>query len=200
MKTFEQQERFHYCLPMETVEWELFGINKRPSGMAAAFANYGYLKERAKAYLTKIRKRVDEIVRTDETLRVILNNDIKSLEEEFARINKKSNNDLEIFAHFFTFIAHLLGWAHLEGNFYRTPIFYQTKSEEEADLHMLSCSNQPKGLYRAYKRREIIKKLLSEGESYSKVAMIMGMSIANVKHLEKAEHLDKWYENKLEKR
>ncbi len=200
MKTTKQEKRFRCCIPMETVEWELFGFNKRSQGMAIAFINYKYLKKRAKAYLTKIRKRVDEIVRTDETLRILLNDDIKILEDEFGRLNDKSNNDIDIFAYFFMFITHLLGWAHLDGNFYRTPIFYQTKSEEESDLHMLSCNNQPKGLYSSYKRRQIIKLLLSEGESYDRIALVMGMSVTTVKHLEKAEFIDKLYEQTLVKK
>jgi hypothetical protein len=200
MKRDKHVERFHSCLPMEVVEWELFGINKRPNGMAVAFINCNYLKKRAKAYLTKIRKRVDEIVRTDETLRILLNDDIKNLQDEFGKLNDKSNNDIDIFAHFFMFIAHLLGWAHLDGNFYRTPIFYQTKSEEESDLHMLTFSNQPKGLYSSYKRRQIIKLLLSEGESYDRIALVMGISVTTVKHLEKAEYIDKLYEQTLVKK
>lgn len=126
-------------------------------------------------------------------LRVLLNDDIKALEREFGRISDKTNNDVEIIAHFFILVAHLLGWSHSDGNLYRTPVFYQTKTQEEADLSKLCHRNRPQGLYEAYKRRQIIKDLLAEGENYSSVALVMGMSVANVKHLEKADHIDKWY-------
>lgn len=67
-----QSERFHYCMTMEMVEWELFGIDKKPHGMASAFADYRYFKKRAKAFLRKIKNRLNEVVRNDETLRVLL--------------------------------------------------------------------------------------------------------------------------------
>ena len=83
---------------------------------------------------------------------------------ELAIIN---NNDIEIFAKFFLFVAHLLGWSHKDGNFYRTPIYYQTEKQREEDLNKSAQLNLPSGLYEAFKRRQIVKQLLSEGNSYS---------------------------------
>lgn len=195
-----EKERFHYCLPMEVIEWEFFGQKKCSSGMASAFSNPAYLKKRCKAFLKKIRKRVDDIVTNDETLRLLLINDINRLDKEFGRISSKNNNDIEIFADFFKFIAHLLGWAHADGNFYRTPIYYQTEKQREEDLNKSAQLNLPYGLYEAYKRRQIIKQLRSEDNSYSAIALIMNLTVSNVKSLENAQHLDEMYQEILARR
>lgn len=199
-----QNDRFHYCLPMECVEWELYGFDKRTrdkrSGMASAFSNPKYLKKRCKAFLKKIRKRVDEVVTNDETLRLLLINDIDKLDKEFGRISHKNNNDLEIFAKFFLFVAHLLGWSHIDGNFYRTPIYYQTEKQREEDLNKSAQLNLPFGLYEAFKRRQIVKQLLSEGNSYSAVALVMGLTASVVKSLENAQHIDEWYQEMMSRK
>ena len=185
------QDRFHYCLAMETVEWELSGVHRRPSGMAAAFSNPAYLRKRCKTFLQKIKKRVNNVVTTDESLRLLLVKDIDRLDEEFGRISKKNNNDVEIFADFFTLIVHLLGWAHVDGTFYRTPIYHQTEEQRERDIQKVAQSNIRPGselceFYNAvYKRkRQITKQLLSEGASHYEVALIMGLAVSNVKTLE----------------
>ena len=188
-----QKNRFHYSLLMETVEYEFFGVKKSSSGMASAFSNPSYLKKRCKAFLKKIRKRIDNIVTNDETLRLLLINDIDRLNKEFGRISDLNNNDMEIFARFFLLIAHLLGWAHLDGNFYRTLIYYQTERQREDDLKKADDPNLKVGFYELYRRRQLIKQLLSVGNSYSAVALIMGLTASNVKQLENAEHIDELY-------
>lgn len=201
-----QKERFHYCLPMETMGWEFKGLKKCSSGMASAFSNPTYLKKECRAFLKKIRKRIDDIITNDETLRLLLINDIKRLDKEFGRISHKNNNDIEIFAYFFKFIAHLLGWAHFDGNFYRTPIYHQTEKQREKDLSKLNKeehlnkSAQPNfryGLYEFYKKRQIIKQLRSEDNSYTAIAIIMNLTVSNVKALENAQHLDEKYQKSL---
>ena len=185
---------------MESVGWEFIGLKKYSSGMASAFQNPTYLKKECKTFLKKIRKRVDDIVTNDETLRLLLINDINRLDKEFGRISNKNNNDIEIFADFFKFIAHLLGWAHADGNFYRTPIYYQTEKQREEDLNKSAQLNLPYGLYEAYKRRQIIKQLRTEDNSYSAIALIMNLTVSNVKSLENAQHLDEMYQEILARR
>ncbi len=195
-----EKERFHYCLPMEVVEWEFFGQKKRSAGMASAFSDPAYLRKRCKAFLKKVRKRVNDVVTTDETLRLLLIDDIHQLDKEFRRISQTNNNDLEIFADFFMFIAHLLGWAHVDGNFYRRPIYYQTEKQREKDLNKSSQLNLPDGLHEAYKRRQIIKQLRSEDQSYSDIALIMNLTVSNVKLLENAQYIDIHYQDILSRR
>ncbi len=190
------KDRFHYCLLMEVVEGEIFGVKKRPSGMASAFSNPAYLKKRCKAFLKKIRKRIDEIVTNDENLKMMLINDINRLDKQFGQLSDKNKNDIDIFAEFFLFIAHLLGWAHVDGNFYRTPLYHQTETQREKDLNKSAELNLPYGLYEAYMRRQIVKQLRSEGNSYSSIALILGLTTSNIKMLETAQHIDELY-NKM---
>ncbi|OHB64869.1 MAG: hypothetical protein A2Y77_13695 [Planctomycetes bacterium RBG_13_62_9] len=186
------QDRFHYCLEMESVEWALSGVHRRPSGMAASFSNPVYLRKRCKTYLQKIKKRVNRVVTTDESLRLLLVRDIDRLGEEFSRLSKKNNNDVEIFAAFFALVVHLLGWAYVDGTFYRTPIYHQTEKQRWKDIRNQVQSNlRPGELFDFYggvqkRKREIIKRLLSEGASRYEVALIMGLAVSNVKALENA--------------
>jgi hypothetical protein len=192
-----QKDRFHYCLLMEAVEFEFFGLKKSSSGMASAFSNPSYLKKRCKAFLKKIRKRIDDVVTNDETLRLLLINDIDRLNKEFGQIGERNNNDMEIFPHFFLLIAHLLGWAHSDGNFYRIPIYYQTETQREDDLYKSYDPNLRVGIYEVYKRRQLVKQLLAEDNTYSSVALIMRLTASNVKVLENAQYIDEFYNEML---
>lgn len=192
-----QKERFHYCLPLESVGWEIIGLEKYSPGMASAFQNPKYLKKECKVFLKKIRKRIDEIVTNDEMLRLLLINDIEQLNKDFGQISNKNNNDIDIFADFFKLIAHLLGWAHFDGNFYRTPIYYQTEKQRQEDIRKSAQLGLTKGLYEAYKRRQIIKQLRSENNSYSTIALIMNLTVSTIKSLEKAAHLDEMYQKEI---
>ncbi len=187
------QDRFHYCLPMERVEWELLDERKCPSGMASAFANPTYLKRRCRTFLQKIKKRVNNVVTTDESLRLLLAKDVDHLDEEFRRLSRKNNNDVEIFAGFFILIVHLLGWAHIDGTFYRTPIYHQTEEQRQKDIQKVIQSKARPGFLpecyaEIYKRKQrVVQQLLSEGASYYEVALIMGITVSNVKTFEKGE-------------
>jgi hypothetical protein len=185
---------------MEIVEGELYSLKSHRTRMASAFSNPEYLKKRCKSFLHKIRNRVDDIVTNDETLRLMLINDIERLDEEFGRISDENHNDIEIFADFFRFIIHLLGWAHFDGNIYRTPIFHQTEKQREEDLNRSTELNLPYGLYETYKKRQIIKLLRSENISYSTIALIMNLTAATVKSLENAQHIDEMYQEILSRK
>jgi hypothetical protein len=47
-------------------------------------------------------------------------------------------------------------------------------------------------------KRQLIKKLLSEGDSYPPIASIMGMTVTNVKQLERNEFIDHLYHIEFE--
>ena len=188
-----KSERFHYCPPMEMTEWEFFGVDRCPSGMASASLGYKYFRERLQSFIKKIEERIDEIVTNDEPLKQILYNDIKELKDEVKRISPENNNDIEIIAYLFSMIAHLLGWAYCDGKFHRTVIYYQTKEQQIESLQKIAEKTLPVGLFEAYRRRKIIKELLSEGIPYSSIALILGRSVTSVKQIEKAGYLDKMY-------
>ncbi len=192
-----KSKRFHYCMPMEIAEQEYFGVNKRPAGMASAYSNCSYFKKRSRILLNKIIKRIENIITGDETLRLMLVSDIRILDIEFKELSHENYSEIDIIASFFSLIAHLLGWAHFEGKFYRTPIYHQTDEQQMEDLRKMSTLKLPYGLYECYKRRRIIKQLLSEGNSYTTVAQIMRLTVSNIKQLEKAKHIDDMYEKIL---
>jgi len=103
--------------------------------MASAFCNYIYFKKRCRALIKKIKKRINEIITNDEPLREHLLNDLAFLDNEVKNISLKNHTEIEIIAYMFRIIANLLGWDNLEGKFYRTPIYYQTKDNREAGRH-----------------------------------------------------------------
>lgn len=194
-----QSERFHYSPLMEITEWAFFGEGRRPSGMASAFQNYTYVKKSYRSLIKRIKKRIDEIVTNDEPLKQTLYTDLKFLDDETKKISPKINNDLEIIAHLFRLISHLLGWDYFDGKYHRMVIYHQTKDQQIESLRKFAGLRFPEGLFEAYYKRKIIKDLYSEGLSYSKIALILGLTETNVKQLEQAEHIDEMY-NKEKKR
>ena len=188
-----QEERFHYCLPMEETEWEYYGIQNRHSGMASAFCNYKYFKKSCRALIKKIKRRINNTITNDEPLRGLLLNDLAFLDNEVKNVSLKSHTEIEIIAYMFKIIAHLLGWDNLEGKFYRTPLYYQTKEQQIETYRKEIASKLPNGLLEGYYRHIIIKQLLSEGRSYQEIALILNLSITNVLFLEKANHFEKFY-------
>jgi len=196
----KQDNRFHYCPPMEIVEWEFSGHDSRPHGMASAFSNPTYFRRRCRAILKKARRRVNDVVTNDENLRLMLMQDIEALDGECGRISRSNQNDMEIIAGLLTLIAHLLGWAHMDGKFYRTPIYHQSEGQRREDLAKWANLPLAAGLYEVHKRRQIVKQLLSSGDSHSTVALIMGLTASGVKALENAVHIDEMYQARCSER
>ena len=186
-----QQDRFHYCPDMEITDWEFFGKQKRSSGMASAYAKCSYFKGRAKAVLQKTRRRIQDVVTTDETLRMMLERDLDGLEATLKPMNAKHVCEIDMIAQLLRLVAHLLGWAHLDGEHYRTPVYFQTKQQQEDDLKALrEDRSYAPGLAEDRKRRELIRKMLASGDSPSFVASVMRMTVRAVRQLERAEHLE----------
>ena len=186
------KKRFHDSFPMEVTDWEFFGEQNRPSGYSSAFNDYKYFKKRCRAFIIKIRKRVNDVVTNDIPLNELLLGDLKVLEEKVKNISEKNFNEIDIIADLFRIIAHLLGWDCLDGKFYRTPIFHQSK-EQEIDLYNYIINKKPVGLLEGYHRHKIIKQLLADGMSYEGIALIFNISIRGVKSYEKASHLEEHY-------
>ncbi|MDD5107916.1 MAG: hypothetical protein PHC29_00175 [Candidatus Omnitrophica bacterium] len=192
-----KQERFHYSLQMEMAAWELYGMNKR-HGMASAFQNCSFFKKECKNFMNKIRKRINQIVTTDELFRENLNADLDSIERELKYCSKNNNNDIDIIGKLISLVSHLLGWDHYEGDFYRTPMFYQTEDQKEKSLRIVAKQGVPSET--AFRRRNIILQLHKEGLSYQQIGLILGITDSCAKQLEKASHLDKWHEEELKRK
>ena len=150
------KKRFHDSFAMEVTDWEFSGEQNRPKGYASAFNNCNNFKKRCLAFIKTIRRRINNIVTNDIPLNELLLGDLKVLEEEVKSTSDKNFNEIDIIADLFKIIAHLLGWDCLDGKFYRTPIFYQTK-EQEIDLYNHRINKKPIGLVEAYHRHTIIK-------------------------------------------
>jgi hypothetical protein len=191
-------KKFHDSFDMEATDWEFFGEQNRPKGYASAFNNCNNFKKRCIVFIKKIRRRINNIVTNDVPLNELLLGDLKVLEEEVKNISNKNFNEIDIIADLFRIIAHLLGWDCLDGKFYRTPIFYQSK-EQEIDLYNHRINNKPVGLAEAYHRHTIIKQLLDSGISYEEIALIFNITVRSVKSHEKASHLVELYEKSFKR-
>lgn len=123
----------------------------------------------------------------------------KVLEEKVKSISEKNFNEIDIIADLFRIIAHLLGWDCLDGKFYRTPIYHQSK-EQEFDLYNYKINKKPVGLIAAYHRHTTIKQLLDSGISYEEIALIFNISIRGVKVYGKASHLVEFYEKSYKRK
>lgn len=181
---------------MEATDWEFFGEQNRPKGYSIAFNDYKNFKKRCRAFIKKIKMRINDVVTNDILLNELLLGDLKVLEEKVKNISKKNFNEIDIIADLFRIIGHLLGWDCLDGKFYRTPIFYQSK-EQEINLYNNRINKKPVGLLEAYYRHKIIKQLFADGKSYEGIALIFNISIKSVKSYEKASYLIESYEKKL---
>ena len=197
MKNFITK-RFHDSFDMEATDWEFFGERNRPKGYASAFNNCNNFKKRCIAFIKKIRRRISNIVTNDVPLNELLLEDLKGIEEEVKNISNKNFNEIDIIAKLFRIIAHLLGWDCLDGKFYRTPIFYQSK-EQEIDLYNSRMNKKPVGLSEAYHRHIIIKQLLDNGISYEEIALTLNITVRSVKSYEKATYLVKSYQKSFKR-
>ncbi len=186
-------KRFHDSFAMEATDWEFFGEQNRPKGYTSAFNKCSNFKKRCVAFIKKIRRRINNIVTNDIPLNELLLGDLKVLEEEVKNISNKNFNEIDIIADLFRIIAHLLGWDCLDGKFYRTPIFYQSK-EQEINLYNHRINNKPEGLAEGYHRHTLIKQLLNIGIPYKEIALTFNISIRSVKSYEKASYLVEFYE------
>ena len=72
-----------------------------------------------------------------------------------------------------------------------------SKLTKEESLNKSALLNLRYGLYEFYKKRQIIKQLRSEDNSYVAIAIIMNLTVSNVKVLENAQHLDEMYQKSL---
>lgn len=198
MAKSNESERFHYSTCMEMTDWEYFGFQRTPSGIAGAFAKPSYLKKRCLAFVKKIKKRINEVITGDEVFKEKLLDDIDSLEAKIKAISPKNNNDIDIIADLFRIIAYLLGWDNGEGTFFRTPIYYQTPEQQYESLKKRARLKQ--GFELSYKKREIIHRLLSEDIPYAQIALILNISESSVKRLKKANHVDEMYHKYLKRK
>ena len=193
----KSKKQYHYSMPMEMTAWEFFGCDSSAHGMASAYSNPIYFKNQCLKFVTKIKKRINEVITNDEFLRDYLLKVIEILEERLKKVSKE-NNEIDIIASLFQIIALLLGWGHFEGKFFRTPIYYQTEEQIERTLRFIAKQGVPSEI--PFRRRSIILQLRKEGLSYQQIGLILGISDSCAKQLEKANHLENWHNEELKRR
>jgi len=186
--------RFHYSQIMEFADWEFFGIQRRPHGFASAYGNYKVFKKRCREFINKIRKRVNEIVTNDIYLKETLIKDLNTIDDEIKMISSSSYSEIDIIGGLFALVAHLLGWDCINGKYYRTPIFYQSKEQETELYKNINTEKLLEGSPEAYYRHKLIKKLKEEGQPYSQIALIFNITAKSVKNYEKADYLSEMYQ------
>lgn len=196
MKKTVQPDRFHYSLELESMDWFFHG-ERKSHGMASAFSNYAYMKRRLLSVTKKIHKRILNIATTDEDLKERLGIELDALSRKIKAIDPKNNNDQEIIANLFEIIGLLLGWDR--GEFVRIPIFYQAEEERQKALFRRADTKMAPGLWEFYHRRQLVLQMLKDGKTYAQVALIFNIPEANVKQIEKARHIDGFYQEAAER-
>ena len=138
------------------------------------------------------------VVTNDEMLLEMLLNDVETLDSEIKSLSQSRYSEIDIIAKLFHMIGHLLGWAYFVGEFFRTPIYFQTEKQREDSLQKARCLKT--GFDIAYRKRRIVLQLRNEGVSYQEIAFVLKITEANVKSLENARHIDEFRETFLKRR
>jgi len=187
-----KQERFHYSVAMEIADQEFFGCDKRPSGMATAFHNPQYFRDRCLAIMGKIGKRINDVASGDEPLRALLLGDLESLRRQIRTVTK-TENDLEIIAGLLGLVAHLLGWERLDRKFHRIPVYFQTNEQRKDSLNSLAGLFGSSGLFEAYHQRRLAIALHEEGLTDERISLVLSLSPKMVASLRQNSRIDEHY-------
>lgn len=198
-KKLYQAERFHYSLWLETTDW-FFSGKKKSHGMASAFSSYRYTKERLRSISRKLRRRISDVVTSDEDLKGCLICDLNSLDAMITEMHPKNHNDQDIIGKLFEIIGTLLGWGwDIEGKFVRTPIYFQTAQERELVLRRRAKIRMPEGLWECYHRRQLVLQMRAEEKSYAQIALLLNATETSIKQIESAQHIVGFYSDALER-
>lgn len=187
----EQSERFRYNMDLELALRHLMG--ERCYGLAGAFSDPQCCKEFLLKATKQIRKRLKEVVTTDERLLSTTHNTLESLERYAKSTSEKVNNDWFIIADLLNLISRLLGYDYLDGKVHRYIIFYQDKQQEFEDYH----KNVGRALINELSkdlrvRYELVYLLKKKEFSNNQIARVMGLSEKLViKILKKIQNFEK---------
>lgn len=196
-KQNKKLKQYRYSLPMEMVGWELYGMQSREHGLASAYSDPAFFRKQSLKFVNKIRKRINNIVTNDELFREHLLFLINSIENKIKLVTRE-NNEIDIIASLFQIVVNLLGWGHYEGDFIRTPVFYQTEKQKEKFIKLVTRQGVPSEI--VYQRRKIIIQLRKVNLTYQQIGLILGITDSCAKQLEKAEHLESCHEEEVKRR
>lgn len=181
MNNKKKQDLFHYSLDLEEAISLLDGESKW-RGNASGFQR---AKEVRKALLRGtviIRKRLKEIITTDERLYLTTSIAVDSLEKEVRALTEDSNNQIEIISKMLKLLGYLLGYDWLSGETNRQVIYYQTLEQMKLDDRMRHPGGVP-GKLEFEKRTEIACELFDDGLRLTQISSIMNISESIVKSM-----------------
>ena len=171
----EQSERFKDNMDLELALRNLMG--ERCYGLAGAFSDPLCCKEFLLRAIKQIRKRLKEVITTDERLSSTTHNTLDSLEHYAKSTSEKVNNDWFIIADLLNLISRLLGYDYLDGKVHRYIIFYQDKQQEFEDYHKNVGRALIDELSKDLRVRYELVYLLKKKEfSNNQIARVMGLS------------------------
>lgn len=124
----EESERFKDNMDFEHALSNLLG--KRYYGCAGAFSSPKISKEFLRRAIRRIRRRLNEIITTDERLILTTSITLDRLERRVKTTSEKVNNDWFIIANLLNLVSLLLGYDWVDGDVHRHVIFYQDKQQE----------------------------------------------------------------------
>jgi len=124
-------ERFKYNMDLEMALCNLLG--DRYYGSAGEFSDAKTSKEYLLTALKRIRKRLNEIITSDERLLMMVNQNLDGLENYVKDTSESVNNDWFIIARLLDLVTRLLGYDWAEGKVHRQIIYYQEREQEEED-------------------------------------------------------------------
>jgi hypothetical protein len=124
----EKDARFKDSMTLESALMNLLG--KKYYGSAGVFSDPQICKKFLLRAIRRIRKRLNEIVTTDERLLFITNITLDSLEHNVKTTSEKKNDDWFIIADFLYLVSLLLGYDYQDGKVHRHIIFYQNRMQE----------------------------------------------------------------------
>jgi hypothetical protein len=169
---------FHYSIALEMALQEFFGHESKWYGSAGGFQNPQRVQEALVAVTTKIRKRLNEIITTDDRLLTVTNSIVDVLASQSKAMSVDNNNFLEIIGSLLSLLAHLLGYDWLKGKPNRHVIYYQTAEQQWIDdvaqhpdtMNYLSRNKE------AQKRYDVVCSLYDEGFRAAEISRIMRLS------------------------
>jgi hypothetical protein len=174
----KESNPYHYSLQLELALAEFFGYESKWNGSAHSFENVRYVRKALLAVVTKIKKRIAEIITVDDRLLTATNVTVDAIEGEAKILSNEQNSLLEIVAFLLHLVAYLLGYDWLRGKPNRHVIYYQTADQEliddkaqHPDAMNLASKNKED-----YKRYEIVNELYEEKFRVAEIARIMKLT------------------------
>lgn len=172
----EKGERFKYNMDFEDALRNLLG--EKYYGYAGVFRNARVCKKCLRRAIRRIRRRLNEIVTTDERLVLTTSITLGRLESNVKATSEKNNNDWFIIANLLELVSLLLGYDWGDGKVHRHVIFYQDKQQEVEDykykVGRAFWDEFPWGDWRI--RFEIIYLLKERRLSNDQIARVLGLS------------------------